>query len=52
MTNYEYILQQARKAHYSGWDDAELRKCVEMLEGLSREQLFALYSSRWIVNNI
>jgi len=48
MTDYEYILQQARKAHYSGWDDAELRKCVDMLEGLSREQLFALYSSRWM----
>ena len=48
MTDYEYILQQAKKAHYSGWDDAELRKCVEMLEGLSREQLFALYSSRWM----
>ena len=46
MTDYEYIYQQAKKAHYSGWDDAELRKCVEMLEGLSREQLFALYSSR------
>ena len=28
MTDYEYILQQARKAHYSGWDDVELRKCV------------------------
>ena len=48
MTDFDYILQQAKKAHYSGWDDAELRKCVEMLEGLSREQLFALYSSRWM----
>ena len=48
MTDYEYIYQQARKAHYSGWDDAELRKCVDMLEGLSREQLFSLYSSRWM----
>ena len=48
MTNYEYILQQARKAHYSGWDDVELRKCAEMLEELSRDQLFALYSSRWM----
>ena len=48
MTDYEYILQQARKAHYSGWDDVELRKCVGMLEELSHEQLFALYSSRWM----
>ena len=48
MSDFEYIYQQAKKAHYSGWDDAELRKCVEMLEGLSHEQLFALYSSRWM----
>jgi hypothetical protein len=48
MTDYEYILQQARKAHYSGWDDAELRKCVGMLEGLSRLELTSLYYSRWV----
>ena len=48
MTDFEYILQQARKAHYSGWDDAELRKCVDMLEGLSRLELTSLYYSRWV----
>ena len=48
MTDYEYILQQARRAHYSGWDDAELRKCVDMLTGLTHEQLFALYTSKWL----
>ena len=48
MTDYEYILQQAKKAHYSGWDDAELRKCVDMLTGLTHEQLFALYTSKWL----
>ena len=29
MTDYEYILQQAKKFHYSKWSDEELRKCVE-----------------------
>ena len=48
MTDYEYILQQAKKAHYSGWNDAELRKCVDMLTGLTHEQLFALFTSKWL----
>lgn len=29
MTDFEYIYQQAKKAHYRGWDDEELRKCVD-----------------------
>lgn len=48
MTDYEYILQQAKKSHYSGWDDVELRKCVDMLSGLSRQELTSLYYSRWV----
>lgn len=48
MTDFEYILQQAKKAHYSKWGDAELRKCVDMLDGLSREELTSLYYSRWV----
>lgn len=48
MTDYKYILQQAKRAHYSGWDDAELRKCVDMLVGLTHEQLFSLYTSKWL----
>lgn len=48
MTDYEYILRQARKAHYSGWDDTELRKCVDMPDGLSRQELTSLYYSRWV----
>jgi hypothetical protein len=48
MTDYEYILQQARKSHYSRWDDAELRKCVDMLTGLSRQELTFFYYSRWV----
>lgn len=48
MTNYEYIYQQAKKFHFSGWNDEELRKCVDMLSSLSRQELVALYRSRWI----
>ena len=48
MTDYKYILQQAKRAHYSGWDDTELRKCVDMLVGLTHEQLFSLYTSKWL----
>ena len=48
MTDYEYIFQQVKKAHYSGWDDEELRKCVDMLPTLSREDQLALYRSKWI----
>ena len=33
MSDYEYIYQQMKKAHYIGWDDEELRKWVEMLIG-------------------
>ena len=48
MTDYEYILQQARKFHYTKWDDGKLRKCVDMLETLTRQELVLLYNSRWI----
>ena len=50
MTDYEYIIQQVKKAHYSGWDDEELRKCVDMLLGLTREQQLSLYRSKWMAN--
>ena len=48
MTDYEYILLQARKFHFTKWSDEELRKCVDMLAGLSRQELTALYTSKWI----
>ena len=47
MTDYEYILKQARKFHYSKWTDEELRRCVDMLVGLSRQELVSLYTSKW-----
>lgn len=47
MTDYEYILQQARKFHYSKWTDEELRKCVDILPNLSRQELTALSLNKW-----
>lgn len=48
MTELEYILKQVKFFHYKGWKTGELRKCVDMLPKLSREELLALYRSRWI----
>ena len=50
MTDYEYIVQQVKKYHYSGWNDEELRKCVDMLPGLTREQQLSIYRSKWMAN--
>ncbi len=48
MTDFEYIIKQARKFHYTKWSDEELRKCVDMLVGLERQELVSLYMSKWI----
>ena len=48
MSDIEYIYQQAKKFHFSGWNDEELRKCVDMLPELSRQELFSLYRNKWI----
>ena len=47
MTDLEYILQNAKLFHYKGWEAGELRKCVDMLPDLTREELLLLYSNRW-----
>ena len=48
MTDFEYIYQQVKLAHYKGWNDEELRKCVDMLIGLTHEELLTLYTSKWL----
>lgn len=48
MTDYNYIIQQMKSFHYNRWNDAELRKCVDMLEHLTRQELTALYYSKWV----
>ena len=48
MTDYEYIIKQVKLFHFKGWEDGELRKCVDMLPNLFREELLSLYRSRWL----
>ena len=48
MTDYEYIYQQAKKYHFTQWDEEELRMCQEVLPNLTREQLVKLYRSKWV----
>ena len=48
MTDYEYILQQVKRFHFSGWDDEGLRLCQEVLPNLTREELVKLYRSKWV----
>ena len=48
MSDFEYIFQQVKKFHFSGWNDEELRKCVDMLPNLSRQELISLYRSKWL----
>lgn len=48
MTDYEYIINQVKKSHFSGWDATELRKCVDMLPRLTREQQVNLFRSKWL----
>jgi hypothetical protein len=50
MADFEYIYQQVKLAHHKGWNDKELRKCVDMLPTLSRDEQLALYRSKWIGN--
>lgn len=46
MTDYEFIMAQCRKFHYTKWDENVLRECQEVLPNLTREQLVSLCRSR------
>ena len=48
MTDYEYIFRQAKKFYYTKWDEEELRKCVDMLPTLERDELLRLFNCKWI----
>ena len=47
MTDYEYIITQLRKCHFTGWDDKVMRNCIDKLPNLSRQELTALTLSKW-----
>lgn len=46
MTDYEYIIQQVKKFHFTKWDENVLRECQSLLPNLTREELFSIYRSR------
>lgn len=46
MTDYEYIMAQCRKFHFSGWDKGVLRECQSIMPNLTREELVGVYRSR------
>jgi hypothetical protein len=48
MTDYEYIITQLRKCHFTGWDDKVMRECIDKLPNLSRQELTALTMSKWV----
>lgn len=49
MTNYEFILNECKKAHYgAGWNLVAVEACVDKLNGLSRDELLRLFTSRWL----
>lgn len=46
MTDYEYIIEQCRKYHFTGWDENVLRECQSILPSLTREKLVSIYRSK------
>ena len=48
MTNYEYILCECKKAHYGVWSEKAVNECIQRLDGLTRDELVRLLTSRWL----
>jgi len=48
MTNYEYILNECKRAYHCGWKEDAVNVCIEKLEGLSRSELMRLFTSLWL----
>ena len=46
MTDYEYIMAQSRKFHFTQWDENVLRECQSIMPNLTREELVKVYRSR------
>ena len=46
MTDYEYIMTQCRKYHFTQWDENVLRECQSIMPNLTREELVSVYRSR------
>lgn len=48
MTDFEFILTQCKKYHFTVWDEKALDECREVLPSLTREELVRLYRSKWV----
>ena len=48
MTNYEYILNECKRAHYGQWNAAATEACMDRLKEMRREELMRLFTSRWL----
>lgn len=48
MTNYEYILSESKRAHYGAWSEKTIAECIQRLNGLTRDELIRLLTSRWL----
>mgnify|MGYP007056160482 CR=1 FL=1 len=46
MTDYDYIMAQSRKYHFTQWDDNVLRECQSIMPNLTRDELVSVYRSR------
>lgn len=46
MTDYEYIMAQCRKYHFTQWDENVLRECQSIMPNLTRDELVSIYRSR------
>ena len=50
MTDYEYIMAQCRKYHFTKWDEEELKLCQSLLPNLTRAELVSVYRNRLLDN--
>ena len=48
MTDYEYIIEQCRKFHFTKWEENVLSDCQSLLPNLTREELLSVYRSRFL----
>ena len=48
MSDYEYIIKELKKCHFTGWNDKVMRDCIDRLPNLSRQELTALSLSKWV----
>ena len=46
MTDYEYIIAQCRKYHFTQWNENVLRECQSIMPNLTRDELVKVYRSR------